>query len=78
MIAHGLLLLVSKQTKNKLLEPFNFKSITTVVLAHNQSSIAAFKLNEAAEVTNGFSHVIIETQSLGLILRYIKLTNLQI
>lgn len=41
------------------------------MLAHNQAGIVALQLNEAAEVKHGFSHVIVESQSIGLLLRYI-------
>lgn len=41
------------------------------MLAHNQAGLAALHLNEAAEVKHGFSHVLIESPSMGLLLRYI-------
>ena len=72
VIAHGILILACKDTKIKLLDPFHFKSaVQSIVLAHNQAGLAALHLSEAAEVTHGFSHVLIESQSLGLLLRYI-------
>lgn len=71
VIAHGILLLVSKDQKKSMVESFNFKFVRSVILAHNQASIAALQMTEAAEVNFGFSHVIIDTQSMGLLLRYI-------
>ena len=72
VIAHGIFILACKDTKTKLLDPFHFKSaVQSVVLAHNQAGLAALHLSEAAEVTLGFSHLLVETQSLGLLLRYI-------
>lgn len=62
---------MSKDSKKSLVEPFNFKSVQSIILAHNQASIAALHMTEAAEVNYGFSHVIVETQSMGLLLRYI-------
>lgn len=70
-ITHGILLIVSKDLKRSLVEPFSFKSVQSIILAHNQASIVALQMTEAAEATYGFSHVIVETQSVGLLLRYI-------
>ena len=72
VIAHGILILACKETKTKLIDPFHFKSaVQSIVLAHNQAGLAALHLNEAAEVTHGYSHVLIDSPSLGLLLRYI-------
>lgn len=35
VIAHGIMMLAGKESKTKLLEPFNFKSVDTLILAHN-------------------------------------------
>jgi len=33
--------------------------------------MAALQMTESAEVTHGFSHVVLESQSLGLVLKYV-------
>lgn len=64
-------MVVSKDNKLKLVEPFNFKQVTAVIVAHNHSGFAALQLSETAQVMHGISHLLIESQSLGLLLRFV-------
>ena len=40
-------------------------------MAHNRSGLAAILLSDAAQAMHGFSHLIVESVSLGLLLRFI-------
>ena len=71
VIANGILMVVSKDNKNKLVEPFSFKQARSVIMAHNRSGLAAILLSDSAQVMHGFSHLIVESASLGLLLRFI-------
>ena len=71
VIAHGIFILVNKDKKDKVVDPFNIKLVQSIVLSHNVAGVAAFHLTDAGQVMQGFSHLIIESQSLGLLLRYI-------
>ena len=63
--------MVSKEKKDKIVDPFNIKLVQSIVLSHNVAGVAALHLTDAAQVMQGFSHLIIESQSLGLLLRFI-------
>lgn len=71
VIAFGVLILFNIETKSKLFEPFNVASIRNLLIAENTPSVAAFELDEKQETNLGTSHLIIETKSLGLLMRFI-------
>ena len=71
MIAYGVLMLINSDTKMKLYEPFHLKSVRNLLIAENTPSAAAFELSEELEAKIGTSHLIIETTSLGLLMRYL-------
>ena len=71
VVAYGVLLLINSETKQRIYEPFNLKSIRNLLIAENTPSAAAFELDEEIETKLGTSHLIIETTSLGLLMRYI-------
>ena len=54
-----------------LFEPFNIKSVRHLLIAENTPSTAAFELDEELEAKFGTSHLIIQTTSLGLLMRFI-------
>lgn len=74
VIASGILLVASKDSKNKLMEPLRLKSIQSLIVSHNSAGMIALHLSEAVQVMQGFSHLILETASLGLFLRYILIS----
>ena len=59
MIAYGVLILLSSDTKQRLYEPFNLKSVRHLLIAENTPSAAAFELDEELEAKFGTSHLII-------------------
>ena len=65
------MILINSETKQKLYEPFNLKSVRNLLISENTPSAAAFELDEEIEAKLGTSHLIIETTSLGLLMRYI-------
>jgi len=71
VIAYGVLILLSSDTKQVLYEPFNLKSVLHLLIAENTPSTAAFQLDEEVEAKFGTSHLIIQTKSLGLLMRFI-------
>ena len=71
VIAYGVLMLIKSDSKQKLYESFNLKSVRNLLIAENTPSAAAFELDEELEAKLGTSHIIIETTSLGLLMRYI-------
>ena len=71
VVAYGVLMLINSETRHKMYDPFNLKSVRNLLIAENTPSVAAFELDEEVEAKIGASHLIIETSSLGLIMRYI-------
>ena len=71
VIAYGVLIFLSCDTKEVLFEPFSIKSVRHLLIAENTPSTAAFELDEELEAKFGTSHLIIQTTSLGLLMRFI-------
>ena len=71
VVVYGVLMLINSESKQKLCDPFNLKSVRNLLIAENTPSAAAFELDEEIEAKLGTSHLIIETSSLGLVMRYI-------
>ena len=53
------------------MEPLSFKLVERLILAHNQAGMAAMQLSEAASVVHDFSHLIVESDCLHLLLRFV-------
>ena len=65
------LVILDCERREKLYEPFDLKSVTSLLIATNSPSSAALELNEEVETMLGTSHIIIETKSIGLLMRYV-------
>ena len=70
-ITEGILLLVFKGTKSAVINPISINSVQTLYLAENVPSAAALHLTAEIEELVGQSHLIIESPSMGLIMRYV-------
>lgn len=59
------------ERREKLYQPFDLKTVNSLLIATNTPSAAALELNEEVETRLGTSHIIMETKSLGLLMRYV-------
>ena len=71
IVAQGILIVAGKDIQDKLVEPCRLKSVQAVVVSNNQAGAMALLFNDAAQVMLSMSHLVFETASLGLLLRYI-------
>ena len=65
------LVILDCERREKLYEPFDLKSVNSLLIATNSPALAALELNEEVETKLGTSHIIIETKSIGLLMRYV-------
>lgn len=72
VITEGLLVLIYKASKSKVLEPVKFNEIQAMYLAENVPSAAALQMSDEMAAKTGHSHLIIESQSMALLMRYIN------
>ena len=66
-----MLILLYKGTKSLVTPAFKFERIQKLSMAENVPSAAALELDEQAQSATGKSHLIIESPSMGLLMRYI-------
>lgn len=71
VITLGVLILLYKSTKRMVTQPFKFENIQKLSMAENVPSAAALELDEDAKEATRKSHLIIESPSMGLLMRYI-------
>ena len=71
VIEYNCLVIVDCERREKLQQPFDTKSITSLIIATNTPTAAALELDEEIETKLGISHIILETKSLGLLMRYV-------
>ena len=71
VITQGVLILLYKSTKRMVTQPFKFDNIQKLSMAENVPSAAALELDEDAKQATRKSHLIIESPSMGLLMRYI-------
>ena len=74
-ITDGLLIMLYKKTSQPVINAFKFDQISTMYLAENVSSAAALQLRDETAAIVGKSHLIIESPSMGLIMRYVVENN---
>lgn len=65
-------MLIYKASKSKVLEPLKMNEIQAMYLAENVPSAAALQLSDEMTAKTGHSHLIIESQSMALLMRYIN------
>ena len=71
VIANDIIVLVYTAKKNVVMTPFPISSITELNYADNVPSACTITVDESVEDKIGRSHIILESKSMGLILRYI-------
>ena len=71
-IIQGILIVIYKRSKNLVIEQvFKFNNVTRLLMAENVPSAAALQFQDEMQETIHKSHLIIESSSMGLLLRYI-------
>lgn len=70
VVASGVLLVVGKTAREPLVSPFPFSRVLTLVMAHNQSGLLAIQVDQTAAAAVGASHLVVESQHVGLLLRF--------
>ena len=71
IIANDVVIMMYKQTKQMVINPFKMEVISNLLLAENVPSACAFDVNEETEKKIGRSHIIMESPSMGLFMRYV-------
>ena len=71
VITQGILILLYKGTKACVMPSFSINDVKTLFMSENLPSAAALELDAKAQSWSGRSHLIIESPSMGLFMRYI-------
>ena len=70
-ITEGIIILLYKGSKHVVIPSFKFNGVKTFSMAENVPSAAALKLDDISQRLTKKSHLIIESPSMGLFMRYI-------
>jgi len=71
VLANDVVIFLYKQRKNIVVTPFKILDIKELVIAENVPSACTMQVDETVEDKIGRSHLIFESKSMGLILRYV-------
>ena len=71
VLANDVAIFLYKQRKNIVVTPFKILDIKELVIAENVPSACTMQVDESVEDKIGRSHLIFESKSMGLILRYV-------
>jgi hypothetical protein len=71
VIGADVMVLLYRKNKNVVMNPFSMDSILNMYLAENVPSACSIQVNEDTEKRIGRSHLIIESPSMGLVMRYV-------
>ena len=71
VLAEEVVILLFKFNKAPVVQPFSIKDFTHMMLAENVPSACTLEINAEAEAKLNRSHLILESPSMGLLMRYI-------
>ena len=75
VITQDILILLYKNSKNVVIPAINFDQVAFLYMAENLPSAGALALEEQAQAWTQKSHLVIESPSMGLLMRYILVMN---
>ena len=70
-ITEGIVVMLFKGNKQAVFNPISFNDVQTMFLAENVPSACALHLDEKIQGRVGQSHLIVESPSMGLLMRYV-------
>ena len=71
VVAEDTVLFIYKEGESPVFDPFPMTYFTKLTLAENHASICTLEVTPEAEAKLGRSHLILESQSVGLLMRFI-------
>lgn len=71
VIANDVFVLLYKQRKTVVVNPFDINEVRDLILAENVPSACTIQVSEEIETKIGRSHLIFESKSMGLLMRYV-------
>jgi len=71
VLAEEVVILLFKFNKAPVVQPFSIKAITNMMLAENVPSACTLEVDEETEKKINRSHLVMESPSMGLLMRYI-------